>query len=75
MYSEPNWSKQISNSTVCTWFFLLAVLNALLAVAGVLAALLVAKNRDVALPLLLSGGLGFVNAWFLFLVCSRGLRV
>lgn len=74
MPSEPNWSKQISDSSVCTWFYVLAIVNAVLAVAGVLAALLVGKNRGFALPLFL-GGLGFMNAWFLFLVCNRGLHV
>jgi len=75
MPSEPNWSKQISNSTVCTWFYALAILNLIFAVAGVLGAVLSAKARGLALPLLVSGGLGFVNAWFLFLVCNRGLKV
>jgi hypothetical protein len=75
MPSEPNWSKQISNATVCTWFYALAILNLIFAVAGVLGAVFSAKTRGIALPLLVSGGLGFVNAWFLFLVCNRGLKV
>ena len=74
MPSEPKWSRAISNSTVCTWFFFLAVLNALFAVVGVLGALYMSKNRGLALPLFVSGFLGFVNAWFLFLVCNRGLN-
>ena len=73
MPSEPKWSKQLlSNNSVCMWFYILAVLNAVLAVAGVLIAL-TSKSRGLTLSLLL-GTLGFVNAWFLFLVCSRGLH-
>ena len=73
MSSEPNWSKNISNTSVCTWFFVLAILNAVLAVAGVLGALF-SKGKGMLLPYILTGGVGFVNAWFLFLVCSRGLH-
>lgn len=74
MPSEPNWSKDISNTTVCTWFYVIAVLNAIFAVAGVLGALFYSKVRGMTLSLMLTGGLGFMNAWFLFLVCSRGLH-
>ena len=74
MPSEPKWSKQLlSNNSVCMWFYILAVLNALIAVAGVLAAL-TSKSRGLTPTLLLGGALGFVNAWFLFLVCNRGLH-
>ena len=74
MPSEPKWSKQLfSNNSVCMWFYILAVLNALIAVAGVLIAL-TSKSRGLTPTLLLGGALGFVNAWFLFLVCSRGLH-
>ena len=75
MPSEPNWSKQLlSNNSVCMWFYILAVLNALIAVAGVLTALYASKSRGLTPTLLLGGALGFVNAWFLFLVCNRGLH-
>ena len=74
MPSEPDWSKEISSSSVCTWFYALAVLNALFAVAGVLGALFLSKSKGLTMPLLLSGSIGFINAWALFLVCNRGLN-
>ena len=75
MPSEPSWSKEISNSSVCTWFYALAVINAIFAVAGVLGAIFMYKSAPSGIiPLLLSGGVGFINSWFLFLVCSRELN-
>ena len=79
MPREPDWSKSyFSNSTVCTWFYALAILNAIIAVVGVLAAVILSmKGKGGAatlIPLLVSGGLGFINAWFLFLMCNRGIN-
>ena len=76
MPSEPSWSKDISNSSVCTWFYVLAVINGIVAVGGLLGALFMYKKAPLALmvSLLFSGGVGFINAWFLFLVCNRGLH-
>ena len=78
MPSEPKWSKDyISSPTVCTWFYILALLNAFVAVAGVLGAVFMSKKGSTAflVALLVQGTIGFVNAWFLFLVCNRGLKV
>ena len=75
MPSEPNWSKQISNSTVCTWFYALALVNAFFAVAGIVLVLMSNKvNVPAVVTVLLSAALGFTNTWFLFLVCNRGLN-
>ena len=74
MPSEPNWSKHISSSNVCTWFYSLAVLNGLFAVAGVIGMLLLKKSKDLTLPLLISGSVGFINMWALFIVCNRGIN-
>ena len=74
MISEPEWSKNISNSSVCTWFFALALLNLFFAVAGIILVLMSKKANMVSiLTIILSSGLGFTNTWFLFLVCNRGL--
>ena len=73
MPSEPNFSKRISNSTVCTWFYILAILNLVFSVALVLSALYI-KKRGIALNFLIAGFIGCVNTWFLFLVCKRGLN-
>ena len=75
MPSEPNWSKAISSTTVCTWFYALAILNAFFAVAGILSVVMSKRYAfSVIVPLLLSTTLGFTNAWFMFLVCNRGLK-
>ena len=79
MPQEPDWSKGIQSSTVCSWFFFLAIINGLVAVVGVIAALYVVslgkKSMMTVVPMLLAGGIGFTNAWFLFLVCNRGLKL
>ena len=77
MPSEPNWSKQISSSSVCTWFFVLACLNGILAVAAVVGVVILVfakKGQVVALvPSVIAAFLGFVNAWAFFLMCNRGI--
>jgi len=79
MPTEPNWSKNIQDSTVCTWFYILALFNAGAAIAGVIAAvyLITLNKRSLVtlVPMLIVGGVGFINAWFLFLVCNRSLNV
>jgi len=77
MISEPSWSKRISNTTVCTWFYALALINAFVAIAGIVSILFVSKKLDmgVFITLVLSSFIGFTNTWFLFLVCERGLKV
>lgn len=77
MPSEPDWSKQISNATVCTWFYALALVNAFFAVAGiVLVLMLMSKKIPMSsfVIMILTSALGFTNMWFLFLVCNRGLK-
>jgi hypothetical protein len=77
MPREPDWSRSIQSSTVCTWFYILAIVNGVFAVVGVLAALYLVslgkRSMMTVIPMLLAGGIGFTNAWFLFLVCNRGL--
>jgi hypothetical protein len=79
MPSEPAWSKQISGATVCTWFYALALVNLFFGVAGVLGGLLLlSKGKSslggLALTVFLAS-IGFMNSWFFFLVCNRGLHV
>lgn len=79
MPAEPSWSKKIANSSVCTWFYALAVLNLLFGTAGVLSALyMMSKGKENMFGILLvalAASIGFTNSWFLFLVCNRGLHV
>ncbi len=77
MPREPSWSKSwFSDTTVCTWFYALAILNAIVAVAGLVGALFFASkgSKSMIIPLLISGSIGFINSWFLFLVCNRGIN-
>ena len=78
MPSEPSWSKKISSTTVCTWFYALAIVNLLLGTTGILMALYgMSKGRgDVAnmIAMVIAASIGFMNSWFFFLVCNRGLN-
>lgn len=78
MPSEPNWSTELfSNSTVCMWFYIIAVLDGLVAVLAILMAIFMSNNKAVKTltPMVLFGAvIAFVNAWFLFLVCNRGIN-
>ena len=78
MPREPNWSKSLfSDSSVCTWFYAFAILNAIAAIAGIVGAVLLAKQgaKTSELTTLIAGGtIGFLNAWFLFLVCNRAIN-
>jgi len=78
MPSEPAWSKQIPNSSVCTWFYALALINLFFGVAGVLEGLYAMSKGKRTI-----GGLsltfifvtvGFINAWAFFVMCNRALH-
>ena len=76
MAPEPSWSKSISDTTVCSWFWFIGLLNAFAAVLAVFTLLMaLGKGRSAGGMLfpLAFAVLGFVNAWALFLVCKRGL--
>ena len=78
MPTEPEWSSSISNSSVCTWFFILATIDAILGVAVILFAInmaLKSKISSINMIMLSLGALGaFANSWFLFLICNRSLN-
>jgi len=79
MPSEPTWSKQIPSSTVCTWFYALAILNAIMGAAGVLAASYLVINgakgsMTTLLTVIFYTFFVFTNSWFLFLLCNRGIN-
>jgi len=78
MPSEPTWSKQISSATVCTWFYALALVNLFFGTAGVLGGIyLMSKGKSSTSNLvitILAASIGFMNSWFFFLICNRGLH-
>ena len=75
---EPDWSKQISSSTVCTWFYALALVNLFFGGAGVLSSLYLMSNGKGSLlgltVTVLAVLVGFTNSWFFFLMCNRGIN-
>lgn len=78
MPSEPEWSASISSGTVCTWFYILAILNSILAVAGVIAIVIILSKNNrplgfIVLPLI-SIVVGVTNAWFMFIMCKRSIN-
>ena len=79
MPSEPAWSKQISSASVCTWFYALALVNLFFGAAGVLSGLyLLSKGKSSMTSLVVTvvaASLGFMNSWFFFIMCNRGLHV
>ena len=78
MPSEPSWSQKISSTTVCTWFYALAIFNLLFGTAGIVSALYLMSlgkyNMMQLFTVVLGASIGFTNSWALFLVCNRGIN-
>ena len=78
MPSEPAWSKNISSSSVCTWFYALALINLFFGTAGVLGSIfLMSKGKHSMVDLvitLLAATVGFTNSWAFFVLCNRGIN-
>jgi len=78
MPSEPTWSKKISSATVCTWFYAVAIINLLFGTAGIVSTLYLLSKGKVSstytFGYMLGASVAFMNAWFFFLVCNRGLQ-
>ena len=75
MATEPSVLESVSNSTVCTWFFILACVNSLVAVAIIVLLVLSARKMPLQSSLMLatSGTVALINSWFLFLMCNRSI--
>jgi hypothetical protein len=75
---EPDWSKSIESSTVCFWFYILAIFNAVAGVAGILATTYLVSmgiyKSSSLIGIIIAVMLACTNTWFLFLVCNRGLK-
>ena len=78
MPSEPSWSQKISSNSVCTWFYILAIINLIFGTAGIVSALYLMSlgkyNMMQLLAVVLGASIGFTNTWSLFLVCNRGIN-
>jgi hypothetical protein len=76
MPAEPTLLRSVSNSSVCTWFFILACLNTIVAVViiGLVVFTLQQKKPLPNTPVLIaSGTTSLISAWFLFLMCNRSI--
>jgi hypothetical protein len=76
MTTEPSFLRSVSNSTVCTWFFILACVNSLVALS-ILVLIVFTLQQKTPLPntlaLITSGTVALINGWFLFLMCNRSI--
>lgn len=76
--NEPDWTKSISNETVCSYFYVMFFIVAAFAAIAVGLDLMVAfKKPSVGLGLLLRSApalvLAILNALFLYIICARSL--
>ena len=77
MPSEPDWLASISSGTVCMWFYILAIVNTLFSIAGmVIVGMFVSRGKSLTsiLPLTIGILVGLINAWFLFIICNRSIN-
>jgi hypothetical protein len=80
--AEPEWTKRISNRVVCGYYYLLFLINAIIAVFSVLFLIGVVPFLNLPKGMMISNGfmgilvlaLAVVNSLFLYLVCDRSLR-
>jgi hypothetical protein len=77
MISEPEWSKEIPSSIICTWFYAFALLNLFLGIAGVIGSIYLTTIGKYSFGSLIFTTfvtfIGIVNTWFFFLMCKRGI--
>ena len=78
MAQEPEWTKSISSETICTYFYVMFILIAVVAGIGVLVDLLVLVQKPKIGGMMLLRSLpGFavavLQALFLYVICARSL--
>lgn len=76
--TEPEWTKSISNQTICTYFYVMFILIAAVAGIGVLVDLMVLVQKPKIGGMMLLRSLpGFavavLQALFLYIICARSL--
>lgn len=78
---EPEWTKDISNDAVCTYYYILFVINCIIAaltlimIFGILPFLRLPKGALISNSIMsiLVLALAVVNSLFLYLICDRAL--
>ena len=79
--NEPDFLKKISNTTVCTWFYILFVVNAIVAIVAIISAaymsLVIKVNVGYKLLYFVMYSLAIavplINATFYYVLCERAL--
>jgi len=80
---EPQWTKGVSSSTVCDWFFFFFCVNAVVATLSVgklvfmllKTKMLATGSGLISLLLVLAMlGVSVTNSLFFYLICDRGLK-
>jgi hypothetical protein len=72
---EPQWTKQISNRTVCNWFYIFFLLNTFVVVVLLFSLFKSAKGniRARLIQVFPAAVIGTVNVLFWYLMCDRTL--
>jgi hypothetical protein len=76
--TEPDWTKSISNETVCSYFYILFfIVTAFAAIAVGLDIMVAVKRPAAGLGLLLRSAptliLAILNSLFFYIICVRSL--
>jgi hypothetical protein len=72
---EPQWTKQISSSTVCDWFYIFFIFNAIFVALLVFTLFSGLKGniRSRLIQVLPAAIVGSINVLFWYLMCDRAL--
>jgi hypothetical protein len=79
--NEPDFLKVFSNATVCTWFYILFVINAVVAFVAIISAIYLSLVLKVNVAYKLAYFVGYslaiavplINATFYYILCERAL--
>lgn len=75
---EPQWTKAISSESICNFFYIFFIINALITVLTGLSVIylmfgLKMKTLATILPMLPAVAIGFAQTLFLYLLCDRAI--
>ena len=79
MESEPSWTQKISNNTVCSFFYVFAMVYLTLGIVsllGLVYGFVLSKIKVPGIVLfmyILTSGISFTTALFHYLICKRAL--
>ncbi len=72
---EPQWTRQISSTTVCDWFYIFFIFNAIFVALLVFTLFSGMKGgvRSRLIQVLPAAIIGAINVLFWYLMCDRAL--